>query len=230
MAVVASASNRSGAARSNSRPFDVEERAAGYAVDGTPVDCVHYGRGYLDMWFDAVVSGCNDGPNFGAHRLERSGTVATAIEAVFLGVSGLAFSLSDHPDGMRAFDREDYELADRVAASLVGRVVDEGLPEDCDYLNVNVPADPPTPRLRLTEPTYDFEAPSTRRPGAPSVGPLLRPAGTRRRAGDRRGRQRSTGRRRRGACPSRRCPSHTGRRPERRPRRWSRNSAAEKGS
>jgi 5'-nucleotidase len=155
--VVAPASNRSGAARSNSRPFTVEERAAGYAVDGTPVDCVHYARGYLDTEFDAVVSGCNDGPNFGAHRLERSGTVAAAIEAAFLGVPGAAFSLYDHPDGMRAFDREDYELAGRVASFLVGRLVDGALPEGCDYLNVNVPADPPSPTLRITEPTYDFE-------------------------------------------------------------------------
>lgn len=155
--VVAPASNRSGAARSNSRPFTVEERTDGYAVEGTPVDCVHYARGYLDTSFDAVVSGCNDGPNFGAHRLERSGTVAAAIEAAFLGVPGLAFSLYDHPDGRRAFDDEDYELAGRVGAFLVGSVVDAGLPDGCDYLNVNVPAAPPTPELRITEPTYDFD-------------------------------------------------------------------------
>lgn len=155
--VVAPAGNRSGAARSNSRPFRVEQTENGYAVRGTPVDCVHYARSRLDTEFDAVVSGCNDGPNFGAHRLERSGTVAAAIEAGFLGVPGLAFSLYDHPDGMRKFDREDYELAGRVAAFLVTRVTEAGMPAACDYLNVNVPADTGAPRLRVTEPAYDFE-------------------------------------------------------------------------
>jgi|AntRauTorcE11898_2_1112593.scaffolds.fasta_scaffold12351_2 5'-nucleotidase len=155
--VVAPATNMSGVARADSRSFAVDKREAGYAIQGTPVDCVHYARGYLDTEFDAVVSGCNDGPNFGAHKLERSGTVAAAIEAAFLGLPGLAFSLYDHPGGSRAFAREDYELAEQVAAFLLERVVDEGLPAGCEYLNVNVPADQPTPRLRLTEPTEDFD-------------------------------------------------------------------------
>ena len=34
-----------------------------YAVDGNPVDCVIYGLNALNVKFDLVVSGCNNGYN-----------------------------------------------------------------------------------------------------------------------------------------------------------------------
>lgn len=157
--VVAPATDRSGVSRADSLEFTVERRPDGVAVHGTPVDCVHYARGGLDEEFDVVVSGCNDGPNLGAHRIERSGTICAAIEAGFLGIPGVALSLYDPPTGSREFDREDYAEAERVAAFLVRRLAsaDADLPTGFDYLNVNVPADADDPRLRVTEPTYHFD-------------------------------------------------------------------------
>lgn len=155
--VVAPSADRSGSSRANSREFDVESRQTGIAIDGTPVDCVHYGVGALDVDFDVVVSGCNDGPNLGAHKIERSGTVGAAIEAGFLGLPGVALSVYDHPDGSRDFSREDYAEAGRVAVSLVEWVAGADLPESFDYLNVNVPASAESPRMRVTEPTYHFD-------------------------------------------------------------------------
>ncbi|MFC4450074.1 5'/3'-nucleotidase SurE [Halorussus aquaticus] len=155
--VVAPDGDRSGVSRADSLEFEVEKRSLGIAVDGTPVDCVQYARGGLDAEFDVVVSGCNDGPNLGAHKIERSGTVCAAIEAGFLGIPGVALSVYDPPEGSREFDREDYAEAGRVAEFLVRRLAAADLPEGFDYLNVNVPADADDPRLRVTEPAYHFD-------------------------------------------------------------------------
>lgn len=153
--VVAPAGDESGASRADSRVFDVQEHEHGYAVEGTPADCVQFGIGWLDTTFDLVVSGCNDGPNLGAHRLTRSGTVAGAIEGAFLGVPGVALSVFDPPEGVREFSSEDYEEAGTVARVLA-RVIPGG-EWPLDYLNVNVPATAQDPRLRLTEPVSDYQ-------------------------------------------------------------------------
>lgn len=155
--VIAPVADQSGVSRANSREFSVEERTRGFAIDGTPVDCVHYGRGGLDRAFDVVVSGCNDGPNLGSHKIERSGTVAAAIEAAFLGIPGIALSLYAHPEGSREFSRRDYVEAERVVKFLVEQVIEGSVPDAVDYLNVNVPAGPDGSRMRLTEPTRHFD-------------------------------------------------------------------------
>lgn len=153
--VIAPAADQSGVARADSRVFDVERHQHGYVVDGTPADCVQFGFGQLDVEFDLVVSGCNDGPNLGEHRLTRSGTVAGAIEAAFLGVPGVALSLYDPPTGVREFYPEDYEHARRVAQFFATELVDGAW--EFDYLNVNTPATAAAPQLRVTKPVADYE-------------------------------------------------------------------------
>jgi 5'-nucleotidase len=153
--VVAPAEVRDGAARSDTRGFGVSEHDLGYAVDGTPVDAVHFARTVVAHEFDAVVAGCNHGPNLGAHRLGRSGTVGAAIEAAFLGVPAVACSLYDPEVGSREFEREDFTPVRPALRFLIDRTLD-GLPDGCDYLNVNVPATP-DPALRVTEPVHDFD-------------------------------------------------------------------------
>jgi 5''/3''-nucleotidase SurE len=155
--VVAPADDRSGCARQYSRQFGVTETPDGWAVDGTPTDCVHFGRAALDTAFDLVVAGCNDGPNVGAHRLGQSGTVAAAVQAGFLGLPGVAVSVFDPPTGVRGFDPDDYREAGRLARFLVDRIAETGLPPGVDFLNCNVPATASDPPLRVTEPVHDFD-------------------------------------------------------------------------
>jgi 5'-nucleotidase len=155
--VVAPEANQSGCSRQYNRQFSVSETERGWAVAGTPTDCVHFGRDGLDTEFDVVVSGCNDGPNVGAHKLGQSGTVAAAVEAAFLGIPGVALSVFDPPTGVREFERADYEEAGRLARFLVGRLADSDLPDGLDYLNCNVPAEADDPPLRVTEPVHDFD-------------------------------------------------------------------------
>lgn len=156
--VVAPDRDRSGAGRTDTRRFTVERSEAGHAVDGTPCDCVHFGLAGLDDAFDVVVSGCNPGPNVGAHKLDRSGTVGAAKEAAFLGTPGIALSLYDPPEGHRPFEREEFAVAERVARYFVEATVCGRLDEHFDYLNINVPVSPADPELlRVTEPVHDFD-------------------------------------------------------------------------
>lgn len=153
--VIAPATNQSGVSRADSQVFDVEKEGAGYAVQGTPADCVQFGVGWQETTYDLVISGCNDGPNLGEHRLTRSGTVAGAIEAAYLGKPGFALSVYDPPEGVREFYPEDYVEAGRVSRFLTTAVLESDW--QFEYLNVNVPATADEPRVRITEPVSDYE-------------------------------------------------------------------------
>jgi len=66
----------------------------GWAVDGSPADCVK--MGVLELCQgepDLIVSGINSGANVGINVL-YSGTVAAAIEGAFFGITSIAVSLS----------------------------------------------------------------------------------------------------------------------------------------
>src|SRR6516165_9646362 len=98
--VIAPDGNRSAMARSitTRRPLWVEEvdfddGTVGYATDGTPVDCVRLANLGLVEGFEAdlVVSGINHGSNLG-DDITYSGTVAAALEAIVLGLPGIAVS------------------------------------------------------------------------------------------------------------------------------------------
>ncbi|NNE00403.1 MAG: 5'/3'-nucleotidase SurE, partial [Pirellulaceae bacterium] len=71
-----------------------EGRHWGWAVNGSPADCVKLAIGELfkDNPIDLVVSGINSGLNAGINVL-YSGTVAAAIEGAFFGVTSVAVSL-----------------------------------------------------------------------------------------------------------------------------------------
>jgi 5'-nucleotidase len=103
----------------------------GYAVDGTPADCVKIGVGPLfDGAVDLVVSGINLGSNT-ATNVIYSGTVSAATEARILGIPSIAISLDARVDPRWSYAAH---LGRRVAAMVLAR----GLPERV-LLNVNVP-------------------------------------------------------------------------------------------
>lgn len=72
--------------------FDGEKRR-GWAVEGSPADCVKIGIfEFCPSRPDLVVSGINGGLNAGINVL-YSGTVAAAIEGAFFGITSVAVSL-----------------------------------------------------------------------------------------------------------------------------------------
>ena len=106
----------------------------GYAVEGTPADCVKMGiRNILKSPPDIVVSGINHGSNT-AINIIYSGTVSAAREAAIMDVPAVAFSITSHIS-------RDFSYASKVAKDIVQEVVKNSLPIGT-CLNVNIPAVP----------------------------------------------------------------------------------------
>ena len=103
----------------------------GYAVDGTPADCVKLAvSALLPEPPDFVISGINLGPNVGISVI-YSGTVSAATEGTILGIPSMAISLS-------TFTEPIWDTAKWVARQMLERLAEHGLPEGT-LLNVNVP-------------------------------------------------------------------------------------------
>src|SRR5437762_1841877 len=153
LAVIAPDGNRSAMARSitTRRPLWVEEidvgdGTVGYATDGTPVDCVRLARLGLIEGFRAelVVSGINHGSNLG-DDITYSGTVAAALEALVLGLPGIAVSQQSRARELDFRFGRDFDFT--VSARFVARIVEEleQMPlRPGTLLSVNVPGIDPT--------------------------------------------------------------------------------------
>jgi len=137
---VAPATDQSAVGRSMSSEVAVHEHDLGYAVEGTPSDCVVAGLDALCPDPDVVVSGSNEGANLGMYVLGRSGTVSAAVEAAFFGVPAIATSLYLPPDtfgGGTTYD--EHRHAVRATRHLVEGALDTAVFDEADYLNVNAP-------------------------------------------------------------------------------------------
>ena len=109
-------------------------RFLGYAVAGTPADCVKIGvRELAEGPVDLVVSGINNGANVGINVL-YSGTVSAATEGIILGVPSLAVSLDTHKEA-------DFSFAARFARKMAAFILENG-PFASTVFNVNIPALP----------------------------------------------------------------------------------------
>ncbi len=118
------------------RIMEVEREGAffGYAVNGTPADCVKLGsRCLLERKPDLVLSGINQGPNT-ATNIIYSGTVSAAAEGAIMGIPSIAVSIA-------SFTRQEFTYACKFTRQLAGLVLQNGLPQGT-LLNVNVPALP----------------------------------------------------------------------------------------
>ena len=103
----------------------------GFAVNGTPADCVKLGLAeLLDTPPELVVSGINPGANVGIN-VNYSGTVAAAKEAAMAGIPAMAVSIIAPGD-------RHVDAAARFAESLSMQLTGRGLPQGT-FLNVNFP-------------------------------------------------------------------------------------------
>ena len=154
---VAPTDDRSSIGRMLSDDVAVVDHELGYAVDGTPVDCVVAGLDELVPDVDLVVAGCNEGANFGSYVLGRSGTVSAAVEAAFFGVPAVATSMyvpGDDDWWQTELAPEEFAHATRATRYLVDNAFDAGVFEEADYLNVNAPlAEDDSAPMRVTRPS-----------------------------------------------------------------------------
>lgn len=105
----------------------------GYAINGTPADCVKIGIcSLLEEKADLLVSGINHGSNTSKNIL-YSGTVSAATEGMMMGLPSIAISI-DSLDY-----KTDCTAAAEYAAKLAAQYFALNVPADI-VLNVNVPA------------------------------------------------------------------------------------------
>ena len=111
--------------------YDKNGKFFGYAVNGTPADCVKIGvRNIMKETPDLVVSGINHGSNT-AINIIYSGTVSAAREASIMDIPSMAISLTNHAG-------TDFKFSGKIARLLAKKMIGKDLPKGT-LLNVNVP-------------------------------------------------------------------------------------------
>ena len=130
-----------------SKPIRVQKKAPReWMVDGTPTDCVLLAiQDLMPSPPDLVLSGVNRGQNL-AEDVTFSGTVSGALQAMAMGVPGIAMSqalLKFHDDLPAVF-----ETAERHAPALVSRLLAAGWPKGV-VVNINFPDRPASDALEV---------------------------------------------------------------------------------
>lgn len=104
----------------------------GYAINGTPADCVKLGLlAIADVKMDLVISGINKGQNMGVDVL-YSGTVSGALEGAVMDTPSIAISSSDWSNPM-------YPTAAKFMVDFL-EVFDVKKMPPFTALNINVPS------------------------------------------------------------------------------------------
>ena len=116
-----------------------------FAVHGSPGYAAAYGIAEIAPIVmgrkpDVTVSGINTGANAGS-SITSSGTIGAALESVDMGVPAIAMSQEILNYDLRPKDFSDLDLtsAERATEYWVRYVLENGMPRDCDILNINVP-------------------------------------------------------------------------------------------
>lgn len=123
-------------------PIQLNGSGRGYAVRGTPADCVKLGLFEIfDTPPDLLISGINPGCNIGID-INYSGTVSAAREGTLNGIPSLAASI-------RVGKVMDFENMARFVAKTAEKVLTTGLPTGT-FLNINAP-DGPLDQVRGTK-------------------------------------------------------------------------------
>lgn len=101
-----------------------------YKIDGTPVDCVNFAFGGLNLKPDITVSGTNNGYNIGIDT-KYSGTVGACLQAQYFGCDTIALSA----------DRRGNVVLEKELEKTIDFILDNKLYSKDYTLNVNFPRD-----------------------------------------------------------------------------------------
>lgn len=124
----------------------VDDKHWGWAVDGSPADCVKLGISQvLPEIPDLIVSGINGGLNAGVNIL-YSGTVGAAVEGSFFGITSFALSLEYD-------ENEPFHQAADLACTVIEKTV-KNEESKGKLFNMNIPLAAlrcPKPEVRVVE-------------------------------------------------------------------------------
>ncbi len=110
------------------------ERRRGWAVEGSPADCVKLAIGELcPQQPDLVVSGINGGLNLGINIL-YSGTIAAATEGALFGIPSVAVSLEYD-------DHAQFDRAASLAVDVIEKILEQETKSHVGHrlYNLNIP-------------------------------------------------------------------------------------------
>ena len=101
-----------------------------YSIEGTPVDCVNFAFGALNLRPDIVFSGTNNGYNIGIDT-RYSGTVGACLQAQYFGASSVALSCG----------KDESIILEKELEPTIKYILDNTLYTNEYTLNINFPND-----------------------------------------------------------------------------------------
>ena len=117
-----------------------------YKMEGTPADCVAFGLSSLNIRFDLVVAGCNDGFNI-SYDIMYSGTVGACLQAMTYHKPAIAVSC----------DVGDLTIVDDNFEKVFQYIIENNLLSFDYALNVNFPKGDEIKEYVLTSIYYRHE-------------------------------------------------------------------------
>jgi len=134
---------------------NLRDGSQGFSVSGTPTDAVTLGIFELmDEKPDLLVSGINIGENIGKGELTTSGTIGAAMEAASFGIPSIAISQQVLRGDIKFEEGDiglDYSLSEKILYKVAKKVLEKGLPDEVDLLNVNTPSNPLNKDILITK-------------------------------------------------------------------------------
>ena len=134
-----------GKALTFNRPLRVTQRERDDGLkfiihDGSPADSLILALSFVKR-IDLCIAGINSGANIGYQSMFTSGTVGIVLESALQGIPGIAVSkvtdprewFCDTTTGM------DYRFECNMTLDIAQKVLEKGLPEGIDALNLNFP-------------------------------------------------------------------------------------------
>lgn len=123
---------------------NLKDGSQGFSVSGTPTDAVTLGIFELmDEKPDLLISGINIGENIGKGELTTSGTIGAAMEAASFGIPSIAISQQVLRGDIKFEEGHielDYSLSEKILYKIAKQILNKGLPDGADLLNVNIPS------------------------------------------------------------------------------------------
>ena len=133
----------------------LDQEKKGYGISGTPTDAITLGIfKIMDEKPDIVISGINIGYNIGKGELTTSGTLGAAMEAASHGIPTIAVSQQVTDDTIKFENGQvniDFSFAEKILNKVVKIVLEKGIPEGVDLLNLNIPANPSSEEIYIVE-------------------------------------------------------------------------------
>ena len=117
-----------------------------FYMDGTPADCVAFGLSSLNIDFDLVVSGCNDGFNI-SYDIMYSGTIGACLQAMTYRKKAMAISCQGN-----------FDIVDKYFDDVMNHVLKHKLLSEEYALNINFPLGKEVKEIVDTDIYYRKEA------------------------------------------------------------------------